>query len=96
VTADVYEMSIGINNQCVTFDRTQFFIALQRTQFFIALKMSSFVLKKEHLRETLLFYFNFKKSAAESHRLLMQAYGEHALSETTCRNLEDLKTTSLI
>ncbi|KYM99711.1 Pleiotropic regulator 1 [Cyphomyrmex costatus] len=48
--------------------------------------MSNFVPKKEHLREVLLFCFNLKKSAAESHRLLVEAYGEHALSETTCRD----------
>ncbi|KYM94110.1 Sarcoplasmic calcium-binding protein 1, partial [Cyphomyrmex costatus] len=37
-------------------------------------------------RKALLFYFNFKKFAAERHRLV-EAYGEHALSETTCRDL---------
>ncbi|MBJ5664573.1 hypothetical protein JGG94_23735 [Salmonella enterica subsp. enterica serovar Infantis] len=37
------------------------------------------------MREALLFCFHLKKSAAESHRLLVQAYGKHALSETTCR-----------
>ncbi|MBJ5570513.1 hypothetical protein JGG62_24225 [Salmonella enterica subsp. enterica serovar Typhimurium] len=47
--------------------------------------MSSFVPTKEHLREALLFCFRLKKSAGESHRLLVQAYGKHALSETTCR-----------
>ena len=38
------------------------------------------------MREALLFCLNFKKSAAESHRLLQEAYDEHALSETTCRD----------
>ncbi|MBJ5603973.1 hypothetical protein JGG68_24270 [Salmonella enterica subsp. enterica serovar Albany] len=47
--------------------------------------MSSFVPRKKHLREALLFCFHLKKSAAESHRLLMQAYEKHALWETTCR-----------
>jgi len=37
------------------------------------------------MRETLLFYFNLKKSAAESHRMLVKAYGDNALTETTCR-----------
>jgi len=27
-----------------------------------------------------------KKSAAESHRILVEAYGDNALSETTCRD----------
>jgi len=49
--------------------------------------MSSFLLKKKkHMREALLFYFNLKKSAAESHRMLVKAYGDNALSETTCRD----------
>jgi len=47
--------------------------------------MLGFVLKKEHLREALLFCFNLKESAAENHHLLVEAYREHALSETTCR-----------
>ncbi|MBJ4962404.1 hypothetical protein JGF25_23485 [Salmonella enterica subsp. enterica serovar Mbandaka] len=46
--------------------------------------MLSFVPTKEHLREPLLIYFHLKKSATESHRLLVQAYEKHALSETTC------------
>lgn len=40
---------------------------------------------KQHMREVLIFCFHLKKSAAESHRLLVEAYGEHALSETTCK-----------
>jgi len=49
--------------------------------------MSGFVpKKKEQLRKALLFCFNLKICAAESHRLLVAAYGEHALSETTCRD----------
>ena len=38
------------------------------------------------MREALLFYINLKKSAAESHRMLVEAYGDNALSETTCRD----------
>jgi len=48
--------------------------------------MSSFLLKKKHRREALLFCFNLKKSAAESHRMLVKAYGDNALSETMCRD----------
>ncbi len=48
--------------------------------------MSNFAPTKQHLREALLFCFNLKKSAAESYRLLVEAYGEQALSETTCRD----------
>jgi len=38
------------------------------------------------MREALFFCFNLKKSAAESHRMLVEVYGDNALSETTCRN----------
>ena len=38
------------------------------------------------MRETLLFCFNLNKSAAESHRMLVEAYGDSALSGTTCRD----------
>lgn len=38
-----------------------------------------------HIREVLLFCFNWKKSAAEAHRLLQEVYGEHAPAERTCR-----------
>jgi len=65
-------LSIGFNNQCVTFDR------MQGTQFFIALKMSDFVSKKRVFAGSITFFFNLKKSAAESLRLLVEAYGEHA------------------
>ena len=46
--------------------------------------MSSFELNKHHLRELLIYFFNLKKSAA-AHRLLVEAYGEAALSERSCR-----------
>jgi len=36
---------------------------------------------KHHLRELLIYFFNLKKSAAEAHRLLVEAYGDAALSE---------------
>ena len=46
--------------------------------------MSSFVPTKQHLREVLIYFFNLEKSAAESHRLLSEAYPECALSVSTC------------
>ena len=47
--------------------------------------MSSFEPNKRHLRELLIYFFNLKKSAAEEHRLLVEPYGEAALSERSCR-----------
>ena len=38
------------------------------------------------MREALLFCFNLKKSATESHRMLVEAYDDNALLETTCRD----------
>ena len=54
------------------------------SEFFITSKKSGFGLTKQHMRKVLLFRFNLKKNAAESHRLLRDAYGEHTLSEITC------------
>ena len=45
--------------------------------------MSNFVPEKVFLRGVLLHYFNVKKTAAESHRILVEVYGEHALVERT-------------
>ncbi|EGI63841.1 Mariner Mos1 transposase [Acromyrmex echinatior] len=57
--------------------------------------MPSFKPNKGHLRELFpqmtlirlktIYFFNLKKSAAEAHRLLVEAYGEAALSERSCR-----------
>ena len=43
--------------------------------------MSNCVPEKVFLRGVLLHYFNMKKTAAESHRILVEAYGEHTLAE---------------
>lgn len=48
--------------------------------------MSNYVPTKQHLREVLLYYYNSKKSAAESHRLLLEAYGKHTPNVKTCTN----------
>ena len=48
--------------------------------------MSNLVPQEEHMREALLFCFNSKKSPAESHRMLVEAYSDSALSETTGRD----------
>ena len=47
--------------------------------------MLSFEPNKHHLRELLIYFFNLKKSAAEAHRLLVEAYGDAALNERSCR-----------
>ncbi|KAG5321914.1 MOS1T transposase, partial [Pseudoatta argentina] len=48
--------------------------------------MSKFVPDKVYLRGILLHYFIQKKSAAEEHRILVQTYGDNALSDTICRD----------
>jgi len=47
--------------------------------------MLSFEPNKRHLRELLIYSLNLKKSAAEAHRLLVEAYGDATLSERSCR-----------
>jgi len=66
-------LSTSFNNQRVTFDRDA-----KNTTFYRIedVGFRSRVPRKEHLREALLFCFHLKKSAAESHRLLVKAYGE--------------------
>ncbi|KAG5315241.1 MOS1T transposase, partial [Pseudoatta argentina] len=39
-----------------------------------------------NLLQILLHYFIQKKSAAEAHRILVETYGDNALSDTTCRD----------
>ena len=46
--------------------------------------MSSFVPTNYDFRTALVFCYHLKKTAAESHRLLVEAYGEHALGKTQC------------
>ena len=46
--------------------------------------MSNFVPEKVFLRGVLHQYFNMKKTAAESHRILVEVYGKHAVAERTC------------
>ncbi|UYV82257.1 SETMAR [Cordylochernes scorpioides] len=40
--------------------------------------------KSAHLREVLLFAFNWKKCATEAHRMLEEVHGDHALSKSQC------------
>lgn len=47
--------------------------------------MSTFVPNNVFLRGVLLHYFNMKKTAAESHRILVETYGDDALAERTCQ-----------
>lgn len=47
--------------------------------------MSKFIPNKVFLRGVLLHYFHMNKTAAESHRILEEVYGEQALAEQTCR-----------
>lgn len=47
--------------------------------------MSGFEVNKQHLREVLIFFFHWKKSAAEAHRTLVEVYGDSAPTDKTCR-----------
>ena len=48
--------------------------------------MYTFVPNKVYLRRILFHYFIQNKSAAEAHRILVETYGDNALSDTTCRD----------
>ena len=45
--------------------------------------ISNYVPTKHHLRRVLHFFFNSKESAAESHRLLFETYGDYTQSIET-------------
>jgi len=53
--------------------------------------MSNFEPNKRHLRELLIYFFNLKKSAAETHKLLVEAYGDAALNERSCEWFQKFK-----
>ena len=46
--------------------------------------MSNFVPGNYDLRIALILCYHLKKTAAESHRMLVEAYGEHALGKSRC------------
>ena len=46
--------------------------------------MSNFVPGNYDLRTALIFCYHLKKTAAESHRMLVEANGEHALGKSQC------------
>ena len=50
--------------------------------------MSCFVPTNYDLRTALVFCYHLKKTAAESHRMLVEAHGEHALGKTQCGNFD--------
>jgi len=47
--------------------------------------MSNFVLTKQHLREILIFCFNWKKSAVEAHGILVEVYDDTAPTDKSCK-----------
>ena len=68
--------SVNIN-QCTS-------SAISYNNIYFFFRTLVFCLKKKHMRKALLF--NLKKSTVESHRMLVEAYSDNALSETTCRD----------
>ena len=46
--------------------------------------MLNFVPGNYDLRTALIFRYHLKKTAAESHRMLVESYGEHALGKSQC------------
>ena len=66
------------------FQYMSFIGSVNNNNFFYS-NMTNFVPEKVFLQEVLLHYFNKKKTAAESHRILVEVYGEHALADRTCQ-----------
>jgi len=58
---------------------------LYQHHIFFFVRKCRFEPNKRHLQELLIYFFNLKKSAVEAHRLLVEAYGDAALSERSCR-----------
>ena len=56
--------------------------------------MSSFVPTNYDLRTALVFCYYLKKTAAESHRMLVEAYDGHALGKLNA--LSDLKNLKVV
>ena len=48
--------------------------------------MYTFVPNEVYLRGILLHYFIQHKCSAEAHKILVETYGENAMSDTTCRD----------
>ena len=46
--------------------------------------MAQFVPTNYDLRAALIFCYHLKKTAAESHLMLVEAYGDHALGKSQC------------
>ena len=55
--------------------------------------MSSFEPNKCHLRELLVYFFDYKKSATDAHRLLVETYGK--VREFVVSGFKSLKTVNL-
>jgi len=81
-------LSTTPNNNLVILYQHHIFFLCENVNCDISLSIVNCVFepKKHYLREVLLYFFSVKKSVIELHRLLVEAYGEAALSETTCRN----------
>ena len=55
--------------------------------------MSHFKPNKEHLRRVIIFLFNQKKKASESHRIFVETYGDLAPTVKTCeRSFQSFKS----
>jgi len=56
-----------------------------KTLIFTVFEISNFVLTKQHLREVLIFCFNWKKSVAEAYQILVEVYDDTAPTHKSCR-----------
>jgi len=86
VTADFGGFREEIKHLLIIFNLYRFEFHTKTLIFTVFCRiMSNFVLTKQHLREVLIFCFNWKKSVAEAHRMLVEVYGDTAPTDKSCR-----------
>lgn len=75
----IYQCSYRHTTSDEDFQQQQKFYS---TASYLALNMSNFVSGSYDLRTVLIFCYTLKKIAAESHRMFVEACGEHALGKS--------------
>ncbi|XP_023235836.1 paxillin-like [Centruroides sculpturatus] len=83
-TANSYSMQDGRPSVESLLDELQ--SAVPKHSSYCCCSNKHLIQKKEHMWQALLFCFTLNKSAAKAHRMLVEAHGNSALSETTCRD----------
>jgi len=73
-----------VKHLLIIFSLYRFEFYIKTLNLFTVFEISNFVLTKQYLREVLIFCFNWKKSAAEAYRMLVEIYYDTALTDKSC------------